>query len=381
MSTDLGSLVWKDRMPRSAQATRALRPLVILLTLALVAWPARPVSAATASTLKVLSYNVYYGGELELLFTATSQTELFHRVGVVWEQVQATDLPARAEAVADQIAASDPHVVGLQETPLWRSQFPGDGTFSEATTIRYDFLDLLLDALQARGRHYAVAATETNLDAEIPRLDPDSPSFIEDIRLTDRDVILVRTDLPPNVFSFSNGRGEDFVHNFVFPSGIFAGVVVPRGWTSVDVSIAGRPVRVVNTHLERFSPTDQVLQGQEILDGPADTSLPTVLLGDLNSAASGGVPGQSDTPTYGNFIAAGFADAWDVKHDGADGFTCCQTADLDDPTALFERIDFVLARDMEVSTATRIGEEEEDRTASGFWPSDHCGVRAVLHVA
>lgn len=365
--------------PRSSRQARAIGPLAIVVALMLVPSAAGAAPAAPAATLKVMSYNVYYGAELEILFGATTQQELFQLVDVVWNEVQETDLPARAAAVADQIAASDPHVVGLQETPLWRSQFPGDGSFSKATTVRFDFLELLLDALESRGRHYVVAATETNLDAEVPRLDLSSPSFIEDIRLTDRDVILVRADLPSNVFSFSNGQGKDFANNLVFRSGIFAGVVVPRGWTSVDVSIAGRTVRVINTHLERFSPFHQELQGQEILDEPADTTLPTVVLGDLNSAATGGVPGQSDTLTYDAFIADGFVDAWDVKHD-SDGFTCCQTGDLDDQSALSERIDFVLARGLEVSATIRIGEEEGDRTASGLWPSDHCGVRAVLHV-
>lgn len=372
-------------MPRSRHAARAHGVLAVLLILGvLVPGVAGPAAAAPASTLKVMTYNVYYGGSLEILFSATSQTDLFQRVGVVWDQVQQTDLPARAQAIADEIVESDPHVVGLQETPLWRSQFPGDGLGSQATTVRYDFLDLLLDALEARGRHYAAVATVTNLDAEIPRFDFTSPTFIEDIRLTDRDVILARTDLPPNVFSFSNGDGQRFANNFVFPFGIFTGVVVPRGWTSVDVSIGGWDARVVNTHLERFSPFHQVLQGQEILDGPADTSLPVVLLGDLNSAAggAGAVPGESDTPTYANFIAAGFADAWGVKRGGAAGFTCCQTADLDDPSTLSERIDFVLVRGgISVATATQVGEEEGDRTPSGLWPSDHSGIRAVLRVA
>ena len=369
-------------MSRRRKPERAPGCLAVLVVLALFVSSARPAFAAPGATLKVMSYNVYYGGELELLFGATSPQELLGLVGVVWNQVQATDLAGRAEAVADQIAATDPHVVGLQETPLWRSQFPGDGSFSQATKVRFDFLGLLLAALDARGRHYGVVAAQTNLDAELPRFDPTSPTFIEDIRLTDRDVILARTDLPLNVFSFARGQSQGFQNAFTFSSGVFAGVTVPRGWTSVNVQIQGHVVRIVNTHLERFSPVDQVLQGQEILDGPAATSGPVVVLGDLNSAPTGGVPGQSDTPTFANFTAAGFVDAWGVKHPKADGFTCCQTADLDDPSALAERIDYALVRGgIEVESSSLVGEVEADRTPSGFWPSDHCGVFAVLRLA
>jgi hypothetical protein len=371
-------------MQTTQRAYRAHRLSAVFLILAvLLLWTAGPASAASDPVLKVMTYNVYYGGRLETLFLATPDN-LFELVGEVWTQVQETDLAARAEAIADQISSADPHVVGLQETPLWRSQFPGDAGFSAASTVRFDFLELLLDALEARGRHYAPVASVTNLDAEVPRLDPTSPTGIEDIRLTDRDVIIARTDLPANVFSVSNGQGGNFETNLVFPFGVFAGVEVPRGWTSVDVSLRGRTVRVVNTHLERFFPAVQVAQGQEILDGPADPtlSIPVVVLGDLNSAAGGGaVPGESDTPTYGNFLAAGFTDAWSAKHGTKEGFTCCQTADLDDPSTLSERIDVALVRgSVSVASSGRFGDEESDRTPSGHWPSDHAGVTAVLRL-
>jgi endonuclease/exonuclease/phosphatase family metal-dependent hydrolase len=369
-------------MRRSQHAARALRAISILLVLgALAPWTAPAAFARPAGVLKVMSYNVYYGGRLEDLFLATSPEDLIQRVGVVWDQVQMTDLPGRAEAVADEIAAADPHVVGLQETPLWRSQFPGDGSLSEATSVRFDFLTLLLDALEARGRHYAAVSSVENLDAELPRFDPTSPTGIEDIRLTDRDVILARTDLPTKIFSASNPMAANFANVVTIPAGIFSGVTVPRGWTSVDVTLRGTSMRVVNTHLERVSPFHQVAQGQEIIDGPAATPLPVVLLGDMNSAAGEGVPGESETPTYDNYLAAGFVDVWATKRGRESGFTCCQSADLDDPSELFERIDFVFVRNGPTAIAIeRVGEEEADRTDSGFWPSDHAGLSAVVRL-
>jgi endonuclease/exonuclease/phosphatase family metal-dependent hydrolase len=222
----------------------------------------------------------------------------------------------------------------------------------------------------------------TNFDSEAPRATAESPTGLQDIRLTDRDVIIARTDLAPSVFSVSNPQAGNFQTNFTISNPVFSFTVV-RGWTAVDATLLGRTVRAVNTHLERFSPPVQMAQGNEILAGPANTSLPVVLLGDLNSAAGeGGVPGESDTPTYDNMIAAGFVDAWSKTRGDDAGFTCCHAEDLRNPTpTLTERIDFVLLRDgFDPSGALRVGHEVEDVTPSGLWPSDHAGVWAVLQL-
>lgn len=370
-------------MVRSRHATGTHRTFAVILIMAvLVQWSARSASAASDPVLKVMTRNLYLGADLGPVLAVTSFEDLVQEVGVAWAKVQATDFPERAEALANEIAEFDPHVVGLQEVELWRSEIPGNGPASAATTVELDFLDLLLTALAARGSHYEPVAVVTNFDVEAPRLDFSSPNFLQDIRLTDRDVILARTDLPGGVFSVSNGQGARFDTNLSLVGPVLGEVVLFRGWTAVDATIQGRAVRIVNTHLERLSPFHQVAQGQEILDGPADTPLPVVLLGDLNSAAgAGAVPGESDTPTYQNMITDGFFDAWAVKR-GEDGFTCCHAEDLlnVEPT-LTERIDFVLVRgSVALAAVNRVGEEEDDRTPSGLWPSDHAGVSAVLRL-
>ena len=361
------------------------RGLAVLATVLLLALPlsAAPAFAGSAASLRVMTRNLYLGAELGPLFSVTTFPELLEKVGMAWATVQATDFPERAEVLAEEIAEFDPHVVGLQEVELWRSQIPGDGPATPAATVEFDFLALLLDALEARGRQYEPVAVVTNFDVEAPRLDFSSPNFLQDVRLTDRDVILARADLP-GVFSVANGQGARFEQNLSFVGPLLGEIVIFRGWTAVDATINGRTVRILNSHLERSSPVHQIAQGQEILAGPANTSLPVIVLGDLNSAAgAGAVPGQSDTPTYANMLAAGFSDAWTVKRGDDPGFTCCHAEDLMNaqPT-LTERIDFVLVRgDIAVSTALRIGHEVDDRTLSGLWPTDHAGVTAVLRVA
>ncbi len=91
-----------------------------------------------------------------------------------------------------------------------------------------------------------------------------------------------------------------------------------------------------------FDPAIQVAQAGELLGGPANTTLPVVLVCDCNSSATG--TGLDVTPTYADLIQAGFIDAWSEAHPGEAGFTCCQNSALTQPSAFTERIDLVLFR-------------------------------------
>lgn len=351
-------------------AATALVLMSLPPTVALAGQPSHP------GALKVLTRNLYVGGALERIFAATTPQEAIEAATVIWATVRATDFPERAEAIAGEVAAHHPHVVGLQEVAIWTSRdllpTPPD------PTVEYDFLQILLDELEARGLEYEAVASVSNLVAEVPVIDPTSPSGLKLVGLVDRDVMLARSDLPAHVFEVSNPVGANFDAALSFSSPL-GPVVVPRGWVAVDATLRGTTVRVVNTHLERVSPFVQEVQGAELLAGPADTELPVLIMGDLNSAAgAGGVPGQSDTSTYDDLIDAGFVDAWSEERLGS-GFTCCHAEDLRNAVAfLTERIDLVLVRGLRPRSATLLGERPEDRTSSGLWPSDHAGVAAVV---
>jgi endonuclease/exonuclease/phosphatase family metal-dependent hydrolase len=325
-----------------------------------------------SAALKVLTRNIYLGADLAPTFGAPDFNSLIAAVTQVFAMVQATNFPERAKALADEIAAFDPHLVGLQEVTLWRSESPSNLSLTpNATTVEYDFLALLLGELEARGKSYAAVATVKNFDAEAPRA---TPGGLQDIRITDHDVMLARTDLPERVFSVGNPQSGNFAAKEVVP---LLGVPfpIPRGWTAVDVSLHGAAIRVVNTHLEPFDLDVQAQQGAELLADPLQTTLPTVLLGDLNSAADGGA-------TYQTMLDAGFVDAWTTSRGDDPGFTWGHAEDLRNPEPnLTIRIDYVLTRGgLAASSANRVGHEPEDRTPSGLWPSDHLGVWAVLHL-
>ncbi len=334
-------------------------------------------SAAEApAPLRVMTRNLYLGADLAPVLAATSSQALVAAVTTTYANVQATNFPERAEALAGEIAGSDPHLVGLQEAVLWRSQTPsGPGS---ATHVEYDFLQILLDKLSARGKHYAAVATVTvGGDFEAPR---STPAGLQDVRLTDRDVLLARTDLPAQVFSVANARTAQFQNFVTLPN---PPIQVRRGWVAADATVGGHTTRVVTTHLEPASPTVQKAQTGELLAGPLNTALPTVLLGDLNSAAGGvgATPGTA-TQSYNDLLAAGLTDAWTAAQPHGPGFTCCQAPGLRNPTSnLAQRVDYVLFRGSVTAQATHlVGATPADRTPSGLWPSDHAGVRSVLQL-
>jgi endonuclease/exonuclease/phosphatase family metal-dependent hydrolase len=338
------------------------------------------------ATLKVMTRNIYFGTDLAPVFAVESFEELLDAVADIFALVEATNFPERAKVLAKEIATFNPHLVGLQEVAQWRSQFPADSVSHpddqpNANTVEYDFLAILLEELAQRGKSYEAVAIVENTDAEAPRL---GPTGLEDIRFTDRDVILARTDLPASRFEVTDTQSDNFDATFTLDSDVLGLIPIPRGWTAVDATLDGRAVRVVSTHLEPLHPGIHVAQGNELLAGPLNTELPVVLLGDLNSAADsiGPVPPRWDTPTYANLLAAGFIDAAAGKKGKKQDLTCCQDADVaNESSNLSVRIDFVLSRGGFESSAVKVvGNKQGDKTPSGLWPSDHAGVTAILHL-
>jgi endonuclease/exonuclease/phosphatase family metal-dependent hydrolase len=326
----------------------------------------------------VMTRNVYFGADLSPALAATSLPQLIAAVTSIWAAVQASDIPGRAERLADEIAAARPDLVGLQEVVLWRSQFPPVFGPPDATTVEYDFLDLLLDALAARGEQYSVAISKVSNDVEAPALLPGGVCCRE-IRFTDREVILARTGRHHNdSLVLSNAQSGTFVAQIVAPlpgGGLFMG---QRSWVAVDVAARGAHFRFLSTHLDIEGPITgliQQAQGQEVLLGPASTTLPVVYVCDCNSRADG-----TGTSVFADTLAAGFRDAWSERHPGDPGYTCCQDADLGNPQSLLDqRLDIVFVRgDAHIRHASITGDEEADRTADGLWPSDHAGVAATL---
>ncbi len=223
---------------------------------------------------------------------------VLHQRGGLWQNVQATDFPARADAIADLLADEHPDVVGLQEVANW-----------EATSLTgnpvpsYDFLQILLDALAERGTPYRAVATNTNFVS--PQV-PIQPLGVA-LKFTDRDVVLVRAGSAGGAVHATNAQPHTFQASIPvqLPAPLPA-ITVIRGWSTVDVTVDGATVRVANTHLEAFSSQVRNLQGVELKASLATSPHPVVLAGDLNSAPT------DSMGAYGAMQSIGLADAWTV---------------------------------------------------------------------
>jgi endonuclease/exonuclease/phosphatase family metal-dependent hydrolase len=207
-----------------------------------------------------------------------------------------------------------------------------------------------------------------------------------------RDVILVRTDLPKLLVSFSNPQSGNYAlsRTIVLPTGTSYGdIVFTRGWTSIDIKLLGKPVaRFVNTHLESAASGIRQLQALELVGafggGPLLTSMPAILVGDLNSdpgIAYNNNPASpvSDGAAYGIVAGAGFVGSGNTQK------TFGHDSDLLDPpsadaTQFTERIDHILTRPSSYGILSNwiVGRDPANRTPGGLWPSDHAGVIAGI---
>jgi hypothetical protein len=280
-------------------------------------------------SVSVMTRNVYHGVNAELADAAAAQSpqEFFVKAAAVFNGYHQRNFPERAALLAAEIEETQPDVVGLQEAVMVRTDTPADGPQTPAEQVSLDYLQILLDKLQARGLHYEPVVQRDNFDIEAPT-DENSDGVIDskdfELRHTDRIAMLVRTDPDLTVLDKNSGQ---FQKNCELTTATRQKITILRGWTSVDLSIRGKAVRLINTHLDGDcadrDPTIQLAQAQEILQGPVkearDQGLPVILLGDLNSKADG-----SGTQTYAELLKpkVGFVDAWTQGGSGL-GLTCC----------------------------------------------------------
>ena len=332
--------------------------------------------------LRVMTYNANEGTDLLEVQAAKSPTDFLFAVGATIAQVRETNPPARMQALAKQIIAASPALVGVQELDQWSTGPLNLSDFScGATTVEFDMLQELQDALTAQGGHYTIARqAQQYAFPATPGLILSSGTFLC-VQLTNNIAILARTDLDQSQFSWSNPNSANYGATLVFPTP--GGLVqFPRAWASVDLTSHGQSFRFITTHLESVDTTlfgfssIREAQGAELRSGPANTTMPVVIAMDSNSQAT---PLPQD-PTYIDFTLAGYNDVWSQLKPGIPGLTCCQSELDNNPVSqLYQRIDLILTLGpIESQNIQLYGATPASRTASGLWPSDHAGVAAQL---
>jgi endonuclease/exonuclease/phosphatase family metal-dependent hydrolase len=324
--------------------------------------------------LPVMTRNMDAGSDFRYILAAalnpnSTQTDVLSAITQTFLEMHGSNYAKRAEEIAGEIQSTQPYLVGLQEvTTLRMGTYPGP-----ASTVIDDQLQALLKSLQQRGLHYTALKVQKNADIQTPAFDASYNLIM--VGFTDYDAVLVRTDLPVSQLAIQDVQAKHFDAILNFP---IAGQDIPftRGWISVDAKLRGKNYRFVTTHLETFVNEYQAAQAQELLYGPLNTYLPTILAGDLNSDAN--APSFQNGPAFGILVNGGFSDIWSALHPTDAGLTWPYF--LEDTTnpdiAPFQRIDLILTR------GTGVEAESEQLTGTtpidGIWASDHAGVVATL---
>lgn len=313
------------------------------------------------SWVRVMTRNLDEGTDFGYIKLAAAGLMSFSdAVGATYTEVLSSDVCGRAARIADEIAATEPDLVSVQEAAVWTGPVtvncPGAAS---ATTI--DAEAALLTRLSADGTPYVVVRAQDEFDSSVLGLAPPGLSFL------DRDVLLARVE-PAVQLTLANIVSAHY--STLVP---LLGVPILRGWISADATVRGRTARVISTHLESFFQPVQEAQAMELAAGPANTALPVIVAGDLNTG-----PGSDQVATYDWLTTTGgFSDTWSITQPRDPGFTdAWYTEDPLAPSTPSERIDLVLVRGLTMTSAPKdyqVGNEVPH-------PSDHDGVVATVPI-
>ena len=375
------------RQPRHARVAS-----VFAVALALFAFGSAPAFTRVEPVprpVKVMTRNVYLGADLAPAILATTLPELALAGTQIWETVLDTDFAERAKLLAREIADADPALIGLQEVALWRTGAPDGPPIlggTPATNVAFDYLELLLDELDAVRAPYVVVISQLEADLESIT----ASGF--DLRLTQRDVILARkSSLEAGEISCTNVQGAHYPASIQLSLPLMGGLFVvesTRGYVFADCTVNRRSFRFINTHLESFSAGRRAQQAGFLAQfGPASTlTQPVVLVCDLNSDpldASVDPPDPTPNNLAFNVLTGmfGYVDTWAQVNGTAPGFTYGFGELVDDPdlSGFSKRYDHVLTRpEVTARRSSVTGTDGDNRSPGGLWPSDHGGVIVTL---
>ena len=348
---------------------------VALLTMAVCGWA---LAADHSSKVMIMTQNMDDGTDLTFIVAASMPNPpltVADAVDLTYGELVATKFDQRNAQLAKQIALRKPDILALQEASLWRTGI----TLDNPTIPIVDEIASLMTALNAAGVPYDLVAVYTGSDLALPG------NHVPVLRLTDRNALLIRSDLRPPDFHLSDVQSHTYTAAFPFEP-----FQITAGWISAMVHTGNKHFRLFTTHLQSPIPgTDaatqvQMAQAQELIHELRNRTDPVVICGDFNSDA-GHNHFVDDTPTADLIQGAGYDEVWPLMHPASDpGLTWpLYLEDQFAPPSYFapfqpkERIDLFFERGMEDISIDRVVTVMPSLSTPPYG-SDHAGVIAVF---
>jgi endonuclease/exonuclease/phosphatase family metal-dependent hydrolase len=370
-----------------------------------------PASAQGAEpTFTVMSRNIYLGADvgvaLELIPDMPAAAQF------MWDQVNKNDFSKRSVALAAEIQAYKPDVIGLQEATIWYCK---KSAWSKKVEV-FNFTDQLLQAL---GGDYVLASKDGN-NAFNPGYSINPIPFLTMVKDPERfqkifgqdkaacgfqigDALAIKKELAQEVINVGNTEYE--ASYSIVPTLM----TIYRGYTWADINIANIPVRFITTHLESIWDENKVpnaaKQATQLISDLKETNMPLVVIGDFNSdprdprpanAANPGLQptaskecpaGSSKCNAYRLMKEAGFNDAGPDSSDpttytwgmnalltGPDPDRLKSAQGMGNEYGFTDRLDYIFTKNgVDVSTSQIIGYKAP-------YATDHAGVFAEFTI-
>jgi endonuclease/exonuclease/phosphatase family metal-dependent hydrolase len=332
--------------------------LVAAVAAAAAVLGAASVAQARGPQITLMSRNLFIGGDYTAVGVAPPST-FPAEAGKLWRHVIASDPPARLKLVAAEVARANPDVLAVQEAALWRTG-PVDGYHPDATHVVYDFVAMLQRDLAARHLHYRLVARQSDVDVE------GNTDMGIDVRIGNSNAIFVRRGL-----KVSHAHTRAFRAQFAFQSPTLGPVALERGYAAADVTVGGRRVRIVDTHLEAYSTTIRADQARELVAGPLRTRMPAFLIGDLNSGPN--LPQAADRDAYRVLARAHFFPLRPPRP------SCCLNDDL--KTGVWNHaVDWILGKPRQTLVRSYLTGRTRRTPRTHLHASDHGGIVSVIRL-
>lgn len=332
-----------------------------------------PVSNTRSTEVSVMSFNLYAGGDFNVMNTVTSFDQLTETMQDIWLDASLNNGNPRFQSLADMVEEKNPDVILLQDVAYWYEQAPGDFlsgmTAPNATDPVFNNLEALQTNLNAIGDYEVVSRVETT-DWEFPRR-VGVQQTTTDVRVKLENVILVREGIVPS--SVKTEKLYNNNDNLLIES---YQLNLNNGFQTIDLQKGGITFTVANSKLigSDYS-AKQVNQAAELI-AALPTNKPVIAGLEVNN-----VPTSNAVQ---NILSNGYGDAWTTIRGNSNGYTCCISSDLRDASGLSERLtyQFYSEDNVEARSIELLGDDTEEQSIQPGTPylSNQYGLFAKYRV-